>query len=214
MDNTENNILPIANLYRISTSLLTIRNTEELLDFFVSEAANISSSEICAILLFNPRNPQNLVIRKQIGLAAGKYDNMPVSREHPLVWESFEKKKTIYHLEKDPNNPCICKLFSEDYPISSCFITPLQAWNSTIGVCYLGRTTPEPYQIEEERMLTILLNNYSVAYENLSAMLALQEKVKELEKFQSAVTDREMVMMNLKKEIARLKKDIPPKAAE
>lgn len=202
METDQNMLWVIAALYRISTSLLGIKDTEQLLDFFLNEASQVSSSEIAALWLYDKDN-KCLAIKKQIGLGGDEWKNYKVEEGNSCLWKAFKDNKICNLLAKDhpdASHDPIC----QEYNIKACFVLPIEVGAETIGVFYLGRLEEAPFSVDDERLLTILVNNCSMAYENLLSRDTLQSKLSELESFQKLVIDRELKMIELKSEISRL----------
>lgn len=203
MDDLQKEIQNLAILYKIATSIFTIKDIDKLLDFSLEEAQRYSSSEI-ATLWFYDKETQSLSIRKQIGMKEGTEEEYRIKNPESSIWKSYSENKLVNILLNSESDKFSIS-FSKNYNIGSCIAIPFRIEGKNIGVFVFAKVEKVLYSIVEERMLTILTNNCAIFYENLLIRDNLRSKFDELEKINQYMVGRELKMIELKKEIEELK---------
>jgi signal transduction histidine kinase len=155
----------LAILYKIMASIFFIKDADRLFAFSLEEAAQLSASEIAVLWIYD-RKSESLVIKKQIGIKEDTESGYNVKEPASLLWKSYSEnivKNILVNSDSDKSSVP----FSKDYEIGSCLIIPFKIEQENNGAFFFARASKMPYDITDERMLTILVRECCACYENL-----------------------------------------------
>ena len=130
--------------------------------------------------------------------------NKPLVREEiPFLIDNLKKENIKFFKEKKKNLDAAMKLM-EKANIAVCL--PLLVKKELIGIIILGdKVSGSAYTVQDLNLLSYLSFQASVAFSNALSYSEIEKRKNELERFYKLTINRELKMIELKKEIAALK---------
>ena len=126
-----------------------------------------------------------------------------VREEIPFLIDNLKKENIKFFKEKKKNLDAAMKLM-EKANIAVCL--PLLVKKELIGIIILGdKVSGSAYTVQDLNLLSYLSFQASVAFSNALSYSEIEKRKNELERFYKLTINRELKMIELKKEIAALK---------
>jgi len=187
-------------IYRVTSTFASFNNREEIINFFLQELTKNMGAEMG--IIFTQNDDQMLMPEVCLGLPSNQcmlISLLPKS----FVGQAVSMNKVSRFLEEP---------FSSY--VKASIVIPME--NETAlkkGALFLGRLHDQAFSLEEERTLLILTNRLMSTLRRIEVEETLiQEKgkleqaFKEIQQMNTFMINREVRMVELKKELAKYKK--------
>ncbi len=162
--------------YEISRGLISNLKFQEILDLFVSVMKDVIDYDRLTISEYTSGSDEAIIIR-----VSGQVDDLPENTEYPLDegltgWVIRNRKsKRIGDIEKDDLFlPRYHAKEKSNFKLRSFLGVPVSYHNVCFGAITVESQQPYKYTERDEKILTILANNFGVALERSHALKQLE----------------------------------------
>ncbi len=160
-------------LNRISNTLASTMDLNNMLTIVVNHVADISQALVCAIRLVSEKDPNILELKALKGIRTERYDRGSIDIRTDITQHVFEKKESLI-FEFDENNIPYdyYRSLYKDNGARCVVITPIMVKAKVMGV--LCATLEENPKKELVELIGSLANNMAIAIDNARAYESLK----------------------------------------
>ncbi|MFH2103031.1 MAG: GAF domain-containing protein [Chloroflexota bacterium] len=207
----------LGDVLQLSIELTSLHEESIVLNTLVTRVAVLSESPVCTVMLVD-EEADEAVLAAQVGLPEGTPLELRVPLAVPIIRRLLETSEPIILPDIDRDAPQMRQILVRRQDIRAFFAYPMAREGRTMGFITLSSLTPRVPSAEEVTAYRLLAERAAVALENarlytaLQAELAereraeqeLQERMRELERFNRLAVGRELKMIELKERIREL----------
>lgn len=160
-------------LNRISNTLASTMDLNNMLTIVVNHVAEISRALVCAIRLVNEKDPNMLELKALKGIRTERYDRGSIDIRTDITRHVFEKKESLIFEFGEDNIPYeYYRTIYRDNGARCVVITPIMVKAKVMGV--LCTTLEEKPKKELVELIGSLANNMAIAIDNARAYESLK----------------------------------------
>lgn len=197
----ESTLTTVSLLYQITSELGLIEDIDQLYKTFLEKVLQLFSIEI-GVFYHIETEPEQYRAFLSLGLRHNEEALLTGPFFAGTLFEEVILKRGI-RLVSTKEIQLVNPVFRR-YPIAVTLMVPVETKAGVVAVLQLSRLYDEPFFPEDERVFRILLSKLSSSLEAASAQDILRKKTNELERMNKLMVDRELKMIELKKQIAEL----------
>jgi putative nucleotidyltransferase with HDIG domain len=160
-------------LNRITTTLASTMDLNNMLITVVNQVADITEALICTIRLIDEKDPYKLELKALKGIRMDRYDIGSIDIREDIIGQAVEKKSTfILDLEKEETIHSYYKELCSKNGAQCIVFTPIIVKSVVIGV--IGTTLKEIPKDELIELISSLANSIAIAIDNAKAYETLK----------------------------------------